>query len=132
MKRIIKFRGRSAGKWYFGDLEYNPAKKIARIHSYNDKGEYDCQHIVDPDTIGQFTGLYDTNGKSIYEGDMFDLREFRIMVVYEAERGSFILRNKFERSWSLPLDPRFTNHYGIIGNIYDNPELMEKGGQDGI
>lgn len=73
--RTIKFRGFSNGTWYYGDLEYNPSKKIARIHSYNENGEYLGQHIVDSETIGQFVGLCDKNGEGIYEGDIVRHKE---------------------------------------------------------
>ena len=51
----IKFRGKSkkTGEWLYGDLEYNRKKGIARIHSYDNEGEYIGQQEVDKETIGQ-------------------------------------------------------------------------------
>ena len=65
----IKFRGKSkkTGEWLYGDLEYSRKNGIARIHSYDDEGEYIGQQEVDKETIGQFTGLYDENEREIYE-----------------------------------------------------------------
>ncbi|WP_290083926.1 YopX family protein, partial [Paramuribaculum intestinale] len=75
MNRTIKFRGKRLdnGEWVYGDLEYNRAKNIARIHTYDEDGEYLIQHSVDPATVGQFTGLLNKNGKEIYEGDILML-----------------------------------------------------------
>lgn len=67
MNRIIKFRAQRLDnrKWVYGDLEYIPGKQLARIHSYDTKGNYEGQHIVIPETVCQFTGLLDRNGKEI-------------------------------------------------------------------
>ena len=85
---------------------------------------------ADPSTVGQFTGLTDKNGKKIFEGDILfctreigmGYREFCGKVVYKAPKFYVDCGNTV-----LPLDcdnekPDFT----IIGNIYDNPELLEE------
>lgn len=75
-------------------------------------------YAVDPSTVGQHTGLTDKNGKRIFEGDILTLRGGRPRVV-RFEYGAFILEDS-----SIPM--RFANKFEVIGNIHDNPELLEK------
>jgi hypothetical protein len=127
MKRIIKFRGRDlkTGEFVFGDLETRPKEDFMVIHQYHEDGSYKSQVKVDPETVGQFTGLLDKNGREIYEGDLFSLDGIMIMVVYEPENGYYCLRMSDNEHWMLPLDRRITEYYEVISNIYDHPELLE-------
>ena len=127
MKRIIKFRGKDikTGQFVFGDLETRPREDIMVIHQYNEDGSYRSQVKVDPETVGQFTGLLDKNGREIYEGDLFSLDGLMTMVVYEPENGYYCLRMSDNEHWMLPLDRRITEYYEVISNIYDHPELLE-------
>ena len=138
MNREIEFRGFDGTKWYYGDLEYNRKADVAMIHTYEEDGGYDRQYLVDPDTVGQFTGQYDKNDKKIYEGDVvrweypdydhctgwrgtvknvckvtFEYGSFRINA-YPYNLGS--CEDFFEDKETYGLE--------VIGNIHDNPELL--------
>lgn len=124
--RTIKFRGRSNNLWAYGNLY------IIEHEEYGDSAyiiEASSTTMVDISTIGQFTGLHDKNGKEIYEGDIvrysLDDRKdigyigfhalsasFRVI----AEHTDFGIGNRGELH-ELNLE--------VIGNIYDNPELLK-------
>ena len=76
---------------------------------------------VDPYTVGQYTGLKDKNGKMIFEGDILSLRAGRPHVV-RFKNGAFILEDS-----AIPMS--FAIKFEIIGNIYDNPELIKEEAQ---
>lgn len=73
MNRPIKFRGKSIFDegWLYGDLVHSSDMMRYAI-LVNDKNCYDECEVI-PSTIGQFTGLYDKNGKEIYEGDTIEV-----------------------------------------------------------
>ena len=75
-------------------------------------------HPINPETIGQFTGLTDKNGKKIYEGDILALRTKRPHIV-KFEDGGFVLTGT-----AIPI--RHADKFEVIGNIHDNPELLEE------
>lgn len=139
MNREIKFRGKRIKaedpleRWIEGSyIEYTNIHndKIIRIVS---KSGY--QNEVHIDTIGQFTGLHDKNGKEIYEGDII---KFHFMTSSPSSSELFptkkffgeITTNKYNQ-WTIlsdGLEIHIENaiKYGeIIGNIYDNKELLE-------
>lgn len=83
------------------------------------------KYAVIPETVGQFTGLTDKNGKKIFEGDICKVGNLIYKVVFEYSCWWFkILSNK------VYCCPAFNSHCGehceIIGNIHDNPELLTK------
>lgn len=82
--------------------------------------------------VMQFTGLQDKNGKDIYEGDIVDCQlcydgdflPHRGEIVYNSHFGAFATRNL---SGETLLHKHLLSSLGIIGNIYQNPELMGGG-----
>ena len=81
---------------------------------------------IDPETAGQFTGLTDKNGKQIFEGDILRLCDATYPCeIYWSGIGWAIKRNDkrvdYNYGSSLVID---CEKMQVIGNIYDNPELL--------
>lgn len=122
--REILFRGKrkDTGAWVFGDLVHSQYKiGDTCVGQY---GNTVGIHQVNPETVGQFTGLTDKNGTKIFEGDVCKVGNLIYKVVFEYSAWWFkILSNK------VYCCPAFNSHCGdlceVIGNIHDNPELLE-------
>lgn len=136
MNREIEFRGFDGIKWYYGDLEYNRKTDVARIHTYGEDGSYCRQYTVDPDTVGEFTGLVDKNGVKVFDGDIVEVYDFasayasKYRGVVKMYRGSW--RVEYEDSIfdtvfhpMLFFDDFADRKTEVIGNIYDNLELLD-------
>lgn len=122
--RPIKFRGkdRRTGKWFYGNLYVKDI--YGRTHICTpERGCFD----IDPGTVGQFIGLYDKDGKEIYEGDILDFNGLKIEVRFV--RGVFALLCNGDLDQELCGDCRTDLFAKVIGNIHDNPELL-KGGEE--
>ena len=84
---------------------------------------------VDPNTVGQFTGMYDRNGTKIFEGDiLIDCGCFLSQnrrVFYDIHAGRFAAVRQYRSTNYLTLSD-YTSEKEVIGNIHDNPELLEQ------
>ncbi len=112
--REILFRGKIAhnGEWVDGDL----VQDIFKDQAYADISGYS----VDAETVGQYIGLTDKNGKKIFEGDIVKTNTDICVIVWQGSR--FIAKKTNKR----PMTLQYIKFSGeVIGNIYDNPELLK-------
>lgn len=117
--REIKFRGFNGEKWLYGNLAINYKTKQATISD-----DRRWRHPVRFYTVGQYTGLKDATGKEIYEGDIIKTQESEIgIIVWENDLGGF--RARLADNSFYTLTAFFASMFSVIGNIYDNPELLE-------
>ena len=135
--RAIKFRGKSShsGEWLYGDLiNIHGNCHILGEDDMREDGHHVTQDSdrptwVEPDTIGQFTSLYDKNGKEIYEGDIIKNGTFVGVVDWNPIGNFFINENYGKRQDKcISLGEMLENHdFIVVGNIHDNPDLKEGG-----
>lgn len=143
MTRVIKFRGKSkkTGKWLVGDLIHEDGKVYILpinelyIGTRDRKSDFD----VDENTVGEFTGLKDNHDNELYEGDIVDFLNSVIQgsrLVNMQQKIGTIAPDEYNRSSILCNDEDGEERvyhienavkYGyVIGNIHDNPELLEE------
>jgi uncharacterized phage protein (TIGR01671 family) len=136
--RDILFRGRRLdnGEWVEGDLFQDKDFEITCITNWECSAktsfrQWDpSKYLVDPETAGQYTELTDKNGRKIFDGDICEFtntdgEKTLYTVIWDYHR--WIVVQMYDGNDVDPddLDEAFTEYAEIIGNIHDNPELLE-------
>lgn len=130
--REILFRGKRTdnGEWVKGHLIADEMDAsncfIGYVFGTNEDGSPHDLDVapVDPETICQYTGLTDKNGKKIFEGD--------IVTVPNDDELYSVIWDEDTASWSLSAEAvvyNFDNFWGyeleVVSNVYDNPDWLE-------
>lgn len=126
--REIEFRGRDKlydgtyGPWFYGWYT-----DYGIFHEIHDK--HGVAHSVEPETVGQYVGIQDVNGKRLYEGDVVKMDwgtgNDTGVLYFDTTRCAFRLRN----AWcgcNIQRDPTDGIQYTLIGNIFEHAKLKDE------
>lgn len=124
--REILFRGKRTdnGEWVYGNLVRGCDEKYAYIVEFGNNELCRNYVNVDPDTVGQYTGLKDKNGTKIFEGDIGRRRDDIFLIDWSEEKSAFVMIFHDYICEILYLEELWDDAE-VIGNIHDNPELLE-------
>lgn len=126
MNREIKFRGKRLdnGEWAYGNLQQQAVKNeewyITSITSpFNEF--LNESHIIDPKTVGQYTGLKDKNGKEVYEGDI-------VSYIFGNPNGDSaeVYSETVEFHYGQLSHLTYVDYLEVIGNIYESEATNAK------
>lgn len=128
---LFKAKRKDNGKWVEGYYRRIPCMRMLEhyIMPRNPKNRME-QYAIDPDTLCQYTGLTDKNGNNIWENDIVRRTDLYVVsepsvgfIEYDLENTSFLIH------WTDKVEYSPTYHWKdrleVIGNIFDNPDLLE-------
>lgn len=124
--REILFRGKTLyeGEWITGYLSKEPADSNYYIQPV---GKNICD-VVNPETVGQYTGVDDCTGRKIFEGDLVKGFDNYTGEIYQDVTGLVkFYKGSFGAEWNNCFEPFSItdDEIIVIGNIHDNPELLK-------
>lgn len=133
--REILFRGKRIdnGEWVEGFYNHIPCGRFGEdehmIQAVLENGKIGMLHDIVRCTVGQYTGLKDKNGNRIFEWDIVKTDKFsepnkQYIIKYDLQFGAFIGQDRYN-IYFVTFDGD-SGEFEVIGNIHDNPELLEK------
>lgn len=138
MSREIKFRGKRGynGEWVYGlPVNYCNKTYILVLTDFEEERVYEqyphkemWPYEVIPETVGQYTGLKDKNGKEIYEGDSIKWLGYEVRCGRQIRPERIICINDYIKDTYklLCITENTGQTVEVIGNIHDNPELLKE------
>lgn len=137
MMREIVFRGKDINNkgWVYGALvqqQDDPLREKTLIISYSNYQYGDFSeaviHEVDPETVGQYTGFVDKKGKKIFEGDIVSIYNSKAFLFAVEWNNQYVLKCTTNGVSDNILNViESSEDVEVVGNIYDNPELIKDG-----
>lgn len=125
MKREILFRGKRLdnGQWVEGSLIGEDVIVGKIVDFEEDYFTTEFWYKVDPETVGQFTGIMDKSGEDLFEGDIYNMGDDNIRYVVVWRNYMFIGKQVGNNSYA-GLD-YWESELKKVGNIYDNKDLLK-------
>ena len=121
---LVHGKRKDNGEWVVGYYTVDAAGQEI-IDVMNDMGLFESWHPIDPSTLGAYTGIADKNGERIFDGDIvegiFSGEVVRGVIQYGSDAKYYIYR---EGLYGIELN-NASDWLQVIGNIYDNPDLLE-------
>ena len=131
MMREILFRGKRLdnGAWVYGSLLQVECDDGSIVTAILERKDSVGDAEVHPSTVGQYTGLKDKHGNRIFEGDVLtvDGEDGFFVLEFQEDTARFVMYGDsivvdFDNFWSYEVE--------VMGNIHDNPELLERGASE--
>lgn len=123
-KREILFRGwnKKNKKWLYGYYFASYGHRFISVDVLKDSSTPIDEYLVDADTVGQYTGLKDKNGKKIFEGDILNVDFLDVTRTVSYCKDGFVCEAANTISYDLH------NVYKdccVVGNVHENQELIK-------
>lgn len=120
--RVIKFRGICP---ITGEMKYgfgvNMASQTKLVDLFKTSDSFKTE-IVTKESVGQFTGLTDRNGKEIYEGDILSMNngQYNSVIIWDLDH----FNAKHDGNGGIEYITTFLEDHTVIGNVHQNPEML--------
>lgn len=134
MEIIFRAKAECENEWVEGDLIHYTRPRCEKV-TIKERDGFQLESDVVEETVGQYIGRKDKNGKRIFDGDIIAMgMEYPKLIEYRDDRAAFCtanireLKSEWLYPWAVPADNwwrDFGKDFEVVGNKYDNPEMLE-------